>query len=86
MEFKCFQFLLSRNYTAKKEFVRQEWDQVLSKIDIISNPQAQTPWQSLLFANVASVNQELALSKLASVPMDDGLSRSWALYYAATRP
>jgi len=70
----------------KKEFVRQEWDQVLSKIDIISNPQAQSPWQSLLFANVASVNQELALSKLASVPMDDGLSRSWALYYAATRP
>jgi endo-1,3(4)-beta-glucanase len=70
----------------KREFVRQEWEQVLSKIDIFANPQAQSPWQSLLFANVASVNQELALNKLTIVPMDDGLSRSWALYYAATRP
>ena len=70
----------------KKEFVRQEWEQVLSKIDIITNPQSQSPWQSLLFANVASANQELALTKLTTVPMDDGLSRSWALYYAATRP
>jgi endo-1,3(4)-beta-glucanase len=70
----------------KKEFVRQEWEQLLSKIDIIANPEAQSAWQSLLFANVASVDQELALSKLAIVPMDDGLSRSWALYYAAMRP
>jgi endo-1,3(4)-beta-glucanase len=70
----------------KKEFVVQEWEQVLSKIDIIQDPMAQSAWQSLIYANAATVDQTLALEKLATVPMDDGLSRSWALYYAATRP
>jgi endo-1,3(4)-beta-glucanase len=70
----------------KKEFVSQEWEQVLCTIDIIKDPLAQSPWQSLIFANAATVNQTLALNKLSTVPMDDGLSRSWALYYAATRP
>ena len=70
----------------KEEFVHQEWEQVLSKIDIITDPEIRTPWQSLLYSNVATIDKKLALEKLSQVPMDDGLSRAWALYFAATRP
>ena len=68
------------------QFVQEEWDQVLRHIPLLTDPGRQSPWQSLLYANVAAVDKSLALAKLSTVPMDDGLTRSWALYYAATRP
>lgn len=67
-------------------FIREEWEQVLSKLDITTNDDLQSPWQSLIYANVATIDKKLALDKLRTVPLDSGLSRSWALYYAATRP
>lgn len=46
------------------EFVREEWDQVLSKIPDIVNDNLRNPWLSLLYVNYATVNKTLALKKL----------------------
>ncbi|TDH70744.1 uncharacterized protein CCR75_005152 [Bremia lactucae] len=68
-------------------FVREEWDEVLKKMPIVHDWEAnQSSWTSLLFANYSILNRKKALKRLATCPMDDGLSRAWALYYAATRP
>jgi endo-1,3(4)-beta-glucanase len=67
-------------------FVAQEWEQVLSKVSIVTDVSASDPWQSLLFTNYATIDKIGALEKLVTVPMDDGLTRSWALYMAATKP
>ncbi|RLN74260.1 hypothetical protein BBJ28_00009016 [Nothophytophthora sp. Chile5] len=68
------------------DFVEQEWNQVLSRETIVLDDDQENPWLSLLYLNYATVDKALALSKLRTVTMDDGLSRSWALYMAATRP
>ncbi|RLN48270.1 hypothetical protein BBJ28_00000790 [Nothophytophthora sp. Chile5] len=68
------------------DFVAQEWEQVLSRETIVLDDDQENPWLSLLYLNYATVDKALALSKLRTVTMDDGLSRSWALYMAATRP
>jgi len=73
-------------YVRTQEFVSEEWDQVVSKIPDVLNDNLRNPWLSLLYANYATVNKTAALVKLESAKMDDGLSRSWALYMAATRP
>ncbi|KAL4169571.1 hypothetical protein KRP22_010489 [Phytophthora ramorum] len=68
-------------------FVREEWDEVLSKLPIVHDWKAnQSGWTSLLFANYSVLDRTKALEVLSQCPMDDGLSRAWALYYAATRP
>jgi len=70
-----------------QEFVRNEWDSILSRLPIVVDPRAnQNPWQSILFANAARVvaPRTEAMKHLEYVPMDDGLSRAWALYMAAT--
>jgi endo-1,3(4)-beta-glucanase len=68
------------------QFVKEEWDQVLSKLPFVQEWQKHASgWTSLLFANYAAVDSELACKVLAQCPMDDGLSRAWALYIAATR-
>ncbi|CAH0493129.1 unnamed protein product [Peronospora farinosa] len=68
-------------------FVREEWDEVLSKLPIVYDWKAnQSGWTSLLFANYSVVDSAKALEVLATCLMDDGLSRAWALLYAVTRP
>ncbi|OWZ24199.1 Endo-1,3(4)-beta-glucanase [Phytophthora megakarya] len=68
-------------------FVREEWDEVLCRLPIVHDWRAnQSGWTSLLFANYSVLDREKAFEVLSSCPMDDGLSRAWALYYAATRP
>lgn len=69
-----------------KQFVTEEWNDVLSNIDIIQNREAVSAWKSLIYANYATIDKFRALDELAVSALDDGLSRSWALYYAATRP
>lgn len=67
------------------EFVQQEWEDVLQHLPIIENQaEVQDAWQSLLYTNYAMVDPEGALEKLQQVPMDDGLSRAWAMYMAAS--
>ncbi|RLN93612.1 hypothetical protein BBJ28_00022086, partial [Nothophytophthora sp. Chile5] len=73
-------------YVRTLEFVTEEWEQVLSKTPIVVNEELSNPWLSLLYANYATVDKHAALQKLQEAKMDDGLSRSWALYMAATRP
>ncbi|KAI9907082.1 hypothetical protein PsorP6_003904 [Peronosclerospora sorghi] len=73
--------------TRPPRFVREEWDEVLSKLPIVNDWKAnQSGWTSLLFANSSVLDRAKAFEVLATCPMDDGLSRAWALYYAATRP
>ncbi|KAI9919805.1 hypothetical protein PsorP6_017290 [Peronosclerospora sorghi] len=66
-------------------FIQQEWDDVLSKEAIVKNGDTSNPWLSLLLVNQAVITQAEALAKLATAVMDDGLTRSWALYNAASR-
>ncbi|KAI9908653.1 hypothetical protein PsorP6_004042 [Peronosclerospora sorghi] len=66
-------------------FIQQEWDDILSKEAIVKNGDTSNPWLSLLLVNQAVINQAEALAKLATAAMDDGLTRSWALYNAASR-
>lgn len=68
-------------------FVREEWEQVLSKLDMVRDWRAHASgWTSILFANYSVLDKRAAGEVLATCPMDDGLSRAWALYFAATRP
>ncbi|KAE8911115.1 hypothetical protein PF007_g26601 [Phytophthora fragariae] len=66
-------------------FVEQEWNDVLSKEHIVVMKNSNNTWLSLLLVNAATVNPMESLHKLKNASMDDGLSRSWALYNAATR-
>ncbi|KUF97035.1 DENN domain-containing protein 5B [Phytophthora nicotianae] len=66
-------------------FVEQEWNDILSKERIVTMKNSNNTWLSLLLVNAATVNPMDSLHKLKNATMDDGLSRSWALYNAATR-
>ncbi|KAG2517380.1 hypothetical protein JM16_007424 [Phytophthora kernoviae] len=67
------------------EFIQEEWDDILSKEAIVTEANTTNAWLSLLLVNEAAVDQEDALTKLQEATMDDGLTRSWALYNAASR-
>ncbi|TMW60104.1 hypothetical protein Poli38472_000146 [Pythium oligandrum] len=73
-------------FVRTRAFVQEEWSQVLSKLSIVVKSDMTNGWLSLLYANYATVNSTAALQQLQKVALDDGLSRSWALYIAATRP
>lgn len=69
-------------------FVQEEWDTVLQNINIITSPESHrnSGWQSLLYTNYAVIDAVAAMQNLSVATMDGGLSRAWALYFAATRP
>ncbi|KAL3673369.1 hypothetical protein V7S43_001085 [Phytophthora oleae] len=67
-----------------KTFIQEEWDDILSKESIVTGVDTTNAWLSLLLVNEAVINQADALAKLATATMDDGLTRSWALYNAAS--
>jgi endo-1,3(4)-beta-glucanase len=68
-------------------FVKEEWEEILGELPMIKEPRKHpNPWQSILFTNYARIHQREALRHLEYVPMDDGLSRAWALYMGATTP
>ncbi|KAF1322353.1 putative endo-1,3-beta-glucanase, partial [Globisporangium splendens] len=69
-----------------RQFIKEEWDDILAKETIVKDASSTSPWLSLLYVNYATVNQKEAMERLVKVDMDDGLTRSWALYNAATRP
>ncbi|GMF21478.1 unnamed protein product [Phytophthora lilii] len=70
-------------YVRTSKFVKEEWDNILSKLDIVAKDQVSNSWLSLLYLNYARLNKAEALVKLNQCTMMDGLSRSWALYMAA---
>ncbi|KAE8910543.1 hypothetical protein PF003_g5573 [Phytophthora fragariae] len=65
-------------------FIQEEWDDILSKEAIVTGSDTTNAWLSLLLVNEAAINPADALSKLVTTSMDDGLTRSWALYIAAS--
>ncbi|GMF22302.1 unnamed protein product [Phytophthora lilii] len=69
-----------------KTFIQEEWDDILSKEAIVTGDDTTNAWLSLLLANQAVINQADALAQLSTAKMDDGLTRSWALYIAASHP
>ncbi|EGZ24128.1 putative endo-1,3-beta-glucanase [Phytophthora sojae] len=71
-------------FVRTKQFVKEEWEQVLSKEMIVTREDTGNSWLSLLYANFAMVDKQRALGVLQKAKMDDGLSRSWALYMAAS--
>ncbi|KAH7479266.1 Ascus wall endo-1,3(4)-beta-glucanase [Phytophthora ramorum] len=66
-------------------FIQEEWDDILSKEAIVTGDNTSNAWLSLLLVNEAAINQADALSRLTTATMDDGLTRSWALYNAASQ-
>lgn len=71
----------------KADFCRQEWDDILSHVDLGSISKA---WASIILTgSLAMVDPSRAyelLHQYKDEQMDDGLSRAWALYWTATRP
>lgn len=57
------------------KFVEEEWTTILSKIV----GSAAGGWKSLLYTSYATINRGDAFNQLLTVPLDDGLSRTWAL-------
>ncbi|OQS00240.1 endo-1,3(4)-beta-glucanase [Thraustotheca clavata] len=74
-------------YVRSKTFVKEEWDQVISTLPIVTNvtESLNNTWSSIIYLNYARVDPDTAISKLKKVPMDDGLTRAWALYMAASQ-
>ncbi|CAF0872104.1 unnamed protein product [Rotaria sordida] len=64
------------------KFVEEEWSTIMSKVV----GSAAGGWKSILYMNYAIINRGEAFNQLLSAPLDDGLTRTWALYWAATRP
>jgi endoglucanase Acf2 len=73
--------------TRRPDFCQQEWDDVLSKVDLNS---MRNPWKSvLLTGGLAVIKPKLAYDMLRSIEegsLDNGLTRAWALYWTATEP
>lgn len=57
------------------KFVEEEWSTILSKI--IGN--VAGGWKGVLYTSYATLNPAEAFAQLRNVPLDDGLSRAWAL-------
>ncbi|KAG0744677.1 hypothetical protein G6F57_008290 [Rhizopus arrhizus] len=69
-------------YIRTPEFVTQEWEQKLKDIA----PTVNNPWAGVLYLNYAMVNPAETYPTLRSVDIDDGQTRSYSLYLAATHP
>lgn len=69
-------------YIRTPEFVSEEWNQKLGPV--VSD--IKTPWAGVLYLNYAIINPADAYPILRTIPVDDGQTRSYSLYIAATRP
>jgi endo-1,3(4)-beta-glucanase len=71
-------------FVRSKKFVTQEWQQKLKSIvDGISDS-----WKSILYMNYATINPADAFKFFKnnpSTPLDDGLLRTWALFWSAVQ-
>lgn len=62
------------------QFVSEEWTQILSTVASATT----STWQSILYLNYATINKSSAMTTLQTATLDEGLSRSWAIYMAAS--
>ena len=72
-------------FVRQPEFVCREWQQILSQCPLIQDPAQHSGWESILYANLATICPEIALPHLISCLLDDGLSGSWLLFYACSK-
>eukprot|EP00638_Chattonella_subsalsa_P004682 CAMPEP_0117756340 /NCGR_PEP_ID=MMETSP0947-20121206/14014_1 /TAXON_ID=44440 /ORGANISM="Chattonella subsalsa, Strain CCMP2191" /LENGTH=750 /DNA_ID=CAMNT_0005575897 /DNA_START=58 /DNA_END=2310 /DNA_ORIENTATION=+ len=61
-------------------FVSQEWKLLESTAESL-----MSGWQSILYLSYAIINKNEAFITLYNAELDDGLTRSWVLYWASTR-
>lgn len=64
------------------EFVAEEWEQKLASVA----PSVRSSWAGVLYLNYALIDSTNAYAKLRKVGMDDGQTRSYSMYLAATQP
>lgn len=57
------------------KFVQEEWTTIVGKIV----GDATGGWRSILYTNYAIINRGEAFNQLLTAPLDDGLTRTWAL-------
>lgn len=57
------------------KFVQEEWTTIVGKI--VGG--ATGGWRSILYTNYAIINRGEAFNQLLTAPLDDGLTRTWAL-------
>jgi hypothetical protein len=62
----------------KADFIASEWT-ILSSVA----PGLTSFWKSILYTNYAAVDPSGSFNVLLTSPIDDGLTRSWSLYWAA---
>jgi len=62
----------------KPDFIESEWNLLRSVA-----PGLTSFWKSILYTNYAAVNPTESFNVLLTSPIDDGLTRSWSLYWAA---
>lgn len=58
-----------------KKFVEEEWNSIIGRVA----PGAVEGWRSILYMNYATLNPAEAFRQLLTVPLDNGVSRTWAL-------
>jgi len=79
-------FTPATNKLLTKDYMKEEY-QVLSKSLTRANPKIQDAWQSLIYMALAIIDPVQAFEKIQDVSMlDNGLSLTNALYFAATQP
>ncbi|CAM9216242.1 unnamed protein product [Ascophyllum nodosum] len=69
-------------YVRDAQLVSEEWDQRLEGIV----DEATGIWKTVLYMSYATIQKHIAFEAMLSSGVDFGLKRSWALYWAATRP
>ncbi|CAN0416063.1 unnamed protein product, partial [Ascophyllum nodosum] len=69
-------------FVREPEFVREEWEKRLESIVESANG----VWGTVLYMSYAVIQKHFAFEEMLSSGVDSGLRRSWALYWAATRP
>ncbi|CAO3669592.1 hypothetical protein G6F70_000589 [Rhizopus microsporus] len=69
-------------YMRIPQFVTEEWEQKLKDVA----PTVDNPWSGVLYLNYAMINPADAYPLLRTAQIDDGQTRSYSLYLAATRP
>ncbi|KAI9482831.1 MAG: hypothetical protein EXX96DRAFT_122288 [Benjaminiella poitrasii] len=70
------------DYIRTPEFVKQEWEQRLKTVA----PTLKSGWKGILYMNYAMIDPAMAYPVLRTTELDDGQTRSYSLYLAATRP
>ncbi|CAM9234020.1 unnamed protein product [Sphacelaria rigidula] len=69
-------------YVRDPQFCKEEWDQRLAGVV----GETSGSWTTVLYMSFATMERHLAFQQMLTSGVDDGLSRAWALYWAATRP